>query len=215
MDPSYWKREWQAGRTNFHEGKPNDLLVAHVGFLSPPGERRRVLVPLCGKSEDMAFLAAQGHEVVGIELAEEAARAFFAEHGVTPTVQDGSRVRRVSGGPITILVGDLFATTTEDTGEVNALYDRAALVALPPEMRARYVPHVRALLAPGARGIVITVEYDETRLKGPPFSIPPAETRALWAGAEVEALDPTDGRPAVGAKLAAASGVERVFGVVT
>lgn len=204
-----WLERWRDGRIAFHEGRPNDLLVRHAARLDGA---RRVLVPLCGKTEDLAFLAARGHDVVGIELAEQAVQAFFAEHDLTPSIapcgpfvayEVGPGAVRTSGpaaaaepaagpsaaGAITLLVGDFFAVTSELLGPVDALYDRAALIALPPELRPRYVAQLRALVPAGAPALVITVEYDQAAMAGPPYAVLEAELRTLYAGAVVEPLE--------------------------
>ena len=108
MNPDFWESRWREGQIGFHEGAPNVFLNEHVAKL---GASRRVLVPLCGKSEDLAFLAARGHAVVGVELVDDAVRAFFAEHGLTPTVTPRGVLTEYSHGPITLFSGDFFATT--------------------------------------------------------------------------------------------------------
>lgn len=205
----HWLARWRDGRIAFHEGRPNDLLVHHAARLAGG---RRVLVPLCGKSEDLAFLAARGHDVIGIELAEQAVQAFFAEHGLAPSIaprgpfvayEVGPGAVRAAdpgaaaaaeptagpAGAITLLVGDFFAVTPELLGPVDALYDRAALIALPPELRPRYVARLRALVPAGAPALVITMEYDQAAMAGPPFAVLEPELRALYTGAVVELLE--------------------------
>jgi thiopurine S-methyltransferase len=185
MDPDFWRARWAEGKIGFHEGRPNAHLEAHASRL---GERRTVLVPLCGKSADLAYLAARGHHVVGVELVESAARAFFAEHGLTPEESTRGGLTALSAGEITILVGDFFATTRELLGPVDALYDRAAMIALPPPLRARYVQHLRKLLPVGAPGLLLVLEYPQDQMAGPPFSVMEDEVRALYAGATVETI---------------------------
>jgi thiopurine S-methyltransferase len=206
-----WLERWRDGRTGFHEGRPNDLLVRHAARLAGC---RRVLVPLCGKSEDLAFLAARGHDVVGVELAEQAVQAFFAEHDLAPSIarrgpfaayevrpgavpaDPGAAATAEPTGPtasqagaITLLAGDFFALAPELIGPVDGLYDRAALIALPPELRPRYVARLRALVPAGAPALVITLEYDQAVVAGPPFAVLEPELRALYAGAAVELLE--------------------------
>lgn len=189
-----WLARWRDGRIAFHEGGPNALLERHVERLPAGG---RVLVPLCGKAEDLAFLAARGHDVIGIELAEQAVRAFFDEHGVAPTVQPhgpfASWSAAASGaepaiGSLQLLVGDFFAATPVLIGPIDAVYDRGSLIALPPELRPRYVALLRTLLPQGAPAMVITLEYDQSAMSGPPFAVLEPELRALYAGAELELL---------------------------
>lgn len=187
MDIEFWAQRWKEGRIGFHEGRTNTFLAQHVGRLGPAG--RRVLVPLCGKSEDMAFLAAQGHRVVGVEAVEAAADAFFREHALTPEVSaPNEHIRAYAGGRVTILVGDVFDCTAEIVGPVDAFYDRAALIALSAGDRSRYVALLRELLAPGSKGLLVNVEYDTSRLEPPPHDVPEDEVRRLWTGARVTQL---------------------------
>ena len=183
MEANFWQGRWSEGRIGFHEGKANAHLVKHLAVL---GAGRRVLVPLCGKAEDLAFLAAQGHQVVGVELVEPAVRAFFEEHGAKPEVAREGPFTRYTAQNITLLAGDFFATTRELLGPVDALYDRAALIALPEPMRGQYVKHLRKLMPPGAPGLVITVEYPQDEMEAPPFSVIEAELRSHYAGLQLE-----------------------------
>jgi thiopurine S-methyltransferase len=201
IDIDFWAARWKEGRIGFHEGRANTYLERHVDRL---GKGRRVLVPLCGKAEDLAFLAARGHQVVGVEAVEDAVKAFFAEHELTAEVTEVEHMRAYSSGGVTILAGDFFAVTQKDLGGANAFYDRAAMVALGPDVRPRYVAHLRALLAPKAKGLVVTFDYDQTKLQPPPFAVSEAEVRELYAGAAVETID---GGAAEGARFRE-SGVE-------
>ncbi|HVV86469.1 MAG TPA: thiopurine S-methyltransferase [Kofleriaceae bacterium] len=182
IDRDFWADRWRGGQLGFHEGKPNGFVERHAAHL---GSGRRVLVPLCGKAVDLAYLAGLGHDVVGVELVEEAAAAFFAEHGLAPTVARDGAFTRYQAGAITLLVGDVFATSPGVVGPLDALYDRAALIALPPDLRGRYVAHVRSLFAAGAPGLLVTIEYPQELMAGPPFSVPEDEVRRHYAGAEV------------------------------
>ena len=180
MDIAFWASRWNEGRIGFHDGKANALLERFADRL---GDGRTVLVPLCGKAEDLAHLAARGHHVVGIEVIEDAVKQFYAEHDLTPTVRQGKGAKIYEAWGITILAGDVFAVTPEDTGPVDALYDRAALIALPPDVRPRYVDKVRSLLSPGAKGLLVSLEYaaeGEPPPKPPPHSVLEAEVRALY-----------------------------------
>jgi len=183
MDPAFWKARWGEGRIGFHEGKPNSYLVRHHDKLAT---YPRVLVPLCGKAEDLAYLAAHGHEVVGVELVEDAVKAFFAEHALEPQVAHLGAFVEYTAPQLRILVGDIFATTRDVLGPIDAIWDRAALVALPDDLRRRYVDHLRSL-AP-KRVLIVTFEYEQSLMQGPPFSVEEAELRALYDNCEVELL---------------------------
>ncbi|MDP1823633.1 MAG: thiopurine S-methyltransferase [Archangium sp.] len=207
MDSDFWHSRWSEGRIGFHEGKPNAHLVKHLGVLKAA---KRVLVPLCGKAEDLAFLASQGHEVVGLELVESAVKAFFDERGVTPEVSKHGPYARYVAANVTVLAGDFFASTRELLGAIDAVYDRAAVIALPAAMRGDYVKHLRTLLPPGAPGLIVTVEYPQDEMDGPPFSVPEAELRAHYAGLSIDRIDQV---VAELARLPSGSGSEKVFRV--
>jgi thiopurine S-methyltransferase len=185
-----WLARWRDGRIAFHEGRPNELLERHRARLAGC---HRLLVPLCGKAEDLAYLAAHGHAVVGIELAEQAVHEFFEAHALVPSVAARGPFVEYRAGGITVLVGDMFAATPAVVGPlvgpIDGLYDRAALIALPPDLRPRYVQQVRALLPAGAAGLVITLEYDQTLMDGPPFAVFEPELRSLYAGAAIELVE--------------------------
>jgi len=186
MEPDFWRARWGEGRIGFHEGRPNELLVRYAARL---GEARRVLVPLCGKSVDLAYLASLGHEVVGVELVEDAVRAFFSEQGLTPGIDRTGNFTRYTAPRLTLLCGDVFETTRELLGPIDALYDRAALIALPAPLRDRYAAHVRTLLPAGSPALVVTLEYPDGLFTGPPFSVPDSILRSRFEGATIERLE--------------------------
>ncbi len=155
-------------------------------------ESHRVLVPLCGKTVDLMWLADRGHQVVGVEFVPQAADEFFAEQGLTPEESQHGEIRVLSSGPITVLGGDIFAVEQALVGHIDRIWDRAALVALTPETRVRYTKHLRSLAAPGAVLLQNVFEYDESKMEGPPFCIPDAEIRKHYEGAQIELLSEAD-----------------------
>lgn len=186
MERDFWEARWAAGQIGFHQGKPNRLLARHADLLDG---RRRILVPLAGKAVDLRFLAARGHEVVGIELVRAAVEAFFEEQGIEARATTLGPYQGLTGGGVTLLVGDFFAATPEGIGRFDAIYDRAALVALPSAMRARYVPHGLGLLEEGGRVVLISFAYDQSKMEGPPFSVDDDEVRRLYAPHEVRIVE--------------------------
>lgn len=179
-------------------------LVNHQARL---GTGKRVFVPLCGKAEDLAYLAAREQEVVGVELVEVAVSDFFEERSVKPTITRRGRFNQYTADNITLLAGDFFDLTPEVLGPVDALYARAAVIALPPELRGPYVKKVCELMPAGAPGMIITMEYPQHRMKGPPFSVPEAELRALYAR-PMECIAEV---PAEDLRLAPLGAVEKCF----
>jgi thiopurine S-methyltransferase len=184
MDPEFWRARWAERKIGFHEGAPNALLQQYVDRLA---EHHRVLVPLCGKSEDLAFLASRGHAVVGVELVETAVREFFAEHGLEPEIDRRGEHAIFSAGDVALIAGDWFAVTPALIGRVDAFYDRAALIAMPPERRPAYVAKLRELCR--GPGLAITLDYADGAYTGPPFPVGDAEVRGYF-GAELLAEAP-------------------------
>ncbi|HUW52973.1 MAG TPA: thiopurine S-methyltransferase [Rhodanobacter sp.] len=180
MDPDFWHRRWHEGRIGFHQDRPTSLLLEHWPALGlAPGSQ--VFVPLAGKSLDLVWLAAQGHRVLGVELSPLAVAQFFAEQGLTPQLHDSRYGRHYRAGSIELICGDVFALGADVLADCTAVYDRAALIALPPLLRRRYVHALYALLPAGCRGLLITLEYPQHEKQGPPFSVPEAEVRELYA----------------------------------
>ncbi|WP_428030871.1 thiopurine S-methyltransferase [Ancylobacter sp.] len=181
MDPDFWLRKWQANETAFHEGEANRLLVQHFSALGL-AKGARVFVPLCGKSRDIHWLLARGYEVVGAELSRLAIEQLFAELGVAPAVTEAGPLERFAAEGLVVYVGDIFDLNRETLGPVAAIYDRAALVALPEAMRARYAAHL-VHMTHGAPQLLIAFDYDQTLLVGPPFAVPGHEVRKLYGAA--------------------------------
>ncbi|AKI00694.1 thiopurine S-methyltransferase, Se/Te detoxification family [Hoeflea sp. IMCC20628] len=173
MEHSFWHDRWESGRIGFHEREPNPLLVTHFPALAVP-ENGRIFVPLCGKTLDIAWLLSQGHRVAGAELSELAIEQLFEDLGVEPAISDLGKLTHYSADSIDIFVGDIFDLTATVLGAVDAVFDRAALVALPEHMRMAYAPHI-ADITGNAPQLLITFEYDQSQLDGPPFSIPSDE----------------------------------------
>jgi thiopurine S-methyltransferase len=178
MDQDFWLARWQNNQIGFHEGAPNSLLVAHLATLGVPAGGR-IFVPLCGKSNDMHWLRAQGLLVVGAELSRLAVEQLFAELGLTPLVSQAGRLERFEAEDVTIFVGDVFDLDRDTLGAVDAIYDRAALVALPAPLREQYATHLIELTR-AAPQLLVTFEYEQARCPGPPFSVLEAEVRAHY-----------------------------------
>lgn len=191
MEPDYWLQRWDQGRTGFHRQDVMPLLQRHWPALELPDDAR-VFVPLAGKTLDMHWLAARGHRVLGSELSALAVEAFFAEAGLQPQrAQDQDGLHHRSGG-IDLVLGDVFALSAATLATMQGVYDRGALIALPPAMRRRYAGEVYARLPPGCRGLLITLEYPQAEMQGPPFAVPEAEVRQLFAGWDVQLLERRD-----------------------
>lgn len=169
MDANFWHQRWESNNIGFHESKANPLLVSYFKSLSKP-KGSRVFVPLCGKTLDIAWLLSNGYRIAGAELSELAIKNLFAEIGTEPEITGIGELKHYSATAIDIFVGDIFDLSREMLGPIDAVYDRAALVALPETTRIRYTKHVTSI-TDNASQLLITYEYDQKLMDGPPFSI--------------------------------------------
>ena len=192
MNHDFWHQRWLKGETGWHQNDINPHLQA---YWPPAGVEAgaRVLVPLCGKTRDMLWLAGEGYRVLGVEISPLGVEAFFTENGLTPTISEEPPFRRYRVDELEILCGDFFDLGPEEVANVSALFDRASLIALPPAMRTRYARHLQTLLPPGVSGLLISLDYEQTERAGPPFAVSEPEVRALFANCfhltEIAALD--------------------------
>lgn len=180
MHPEFWHQRWQEGRIGFHQDGPTPLLQKHWPALNLP-TGAQVFVPLCGKSHDLVWLASQGHRVLGVELSALAVEQFFAEHQLRPVITQSRYGRHYHAAGIELICGDAFGLDADLLRDCTAVFDRAALIALPPALRERYTGELYAALPAGCQGLLITLEYPQAEREGPPFSVPEEEVRALYA----------------------------------
>lgn len=180
MEHDFWQQRWQEGRIGFHQDDVTPLLQEYWPTLALPSGSR-VFVPLAGKTLDMSWLAAQGHRVLGVELSQIAVEQFFDEHGLTPTLQKSRYGVLYLADGVELICGDAFALDADLLSDCESVFDRAALIALPPELRRRYATELYPRLPAGCRGLMITLEYPQHEKDGPPFSVDEEEVRALYA----------------------------------
>lgn len=179
MEHAFWHNRWASNQIGFHEPAAHPLLLEHFAALTLP-QGSRLLLPLCGKTLDIAWLLNAGYRVVGAELSELAVQQLFAELDKTPHVQAASTtLQRYEAGNLTVFVGDIFELSADLLGRVDAIYDRAALVALPPNMRPGYARHLVEISNRAAQ-LLISFDYDQNLLPGPPFSVPVEELTELY-----------------------------------
>ena len=178
MDSQFWRERWARNQIGFHLPEVNPSLQRHWPQLRLAAGAK-VLVPLCGKSLDLVWLASQGHRVLGVELSERAVDAFFSEQGLTPRISQRGVFKVYQADVIEVWCGDFFALEADALLDCTALYDRAALIALPPLMRVRYTEHLNALLVAGCKGLLITLDYDQAQKAGPPFAVTDEEVKVL------------------------------------
>ncbi|WP_417662246.1 thiopurine S-methyltransferase [Pseudomonas sp.] len=180
MQADFWQSRWENNEIGFHAKEVNGYLQASWSALGlQPGDQ--VFVPLCGKSLDLTWLAAQGLRVTGVELSQIAVEAFFKEQQLEPQVSQEGAFKVYRAKSIEIYCGDFFQFDASSLDGCKGFYDRAALIALPQDMRAQYVEHLQLILPVGCQGVLVTLIYDQAKMDGPPFSVTESEVARLFS----------------------------------
>jgi thiopurine S-methyltransferase len=180
MDKSFWIKRWEQGETGWHQQEIEPALISNFSSLKPT----RVLVPLCGKSLDLTWLIARGHEVIGVELSELACESFFQENNISHEVTRSGSFKIFRGPNITLFNGDFFELSPSEIGQIGAIYDRAALIALPPQLRPTYTNKICSIVESCARDPFSFLQIVLVRIpksdQGPPFSVSFEELQRLY-----------------------------------
>ena len=169
MQHSFWQSKWKSGNIGFHQAQINPQLMQFFKRLNLINNAR-VFVPLCGKTHDISWLLNQGYQVVGAELSELAVSQLFIQLDLTPNIERSDGLIRYSAAQIEIFVGDIFQLNDRILGCVAAIYDRAALIALPEKMRIQYAA-LLIEITNTAPQLLLTFDYDQQLMQGPPFSL--------------------------------------------
>lgn len=187
MEPEFWNEKWSNREIAFHSANVHPFLAGQLSILAlRPGAR--IFLPLCGKTLDIHWLLKQDFQVVGVELVETAVQELFEELGRSPEIIKRGKLKLYRDENIDIYVGDIFDLDLAEVNKIDAVYDRAALVALPEKMRKKYADQVIKLTG-SAPQLLITFEYDQAEMDGPPFSISrPALSRLYGETYEIERL---------------------------
>lgn len=179
VERQFWIERWQADRIGFHRSEVSQFLAAYWSQLDLKAGSR-VLVPLAGKSLDMLWLADQGHRVLGVELSSKAVAQFLADNKLEAAERDSALGRHFVTGDIELICGDVFDLDAATVADCTAVYDRAALIALPDEMRRHYASLLTRILPAGCSMLLITLDYPQQQMSGPPFAVCEKEVQALY-----------------------------------
>ena len=198
MHPDQWRDRWKQNRIGFHESSVNPYLCQYLPkFSLNPGDT--IFLPLCGKAHDIAWLAQQGFKVVGIELSEIAIESFFSEHGLKYQQSESDRFILRRSGDISLIQGDYFDLQVQDLSDCKMVYDRAALIAIDAANRYRYCAHMLSIIPRTTGQLLITLDYDQAQMKGPPYAVPETEVDQYYESEysidRLEQNDVLDERP--------------------
>lgn len=193
VDANFWHERWAADDIGFHQPHIHDQLQRFWPALGLDAGAH-VLVPLCGKSRDMVWLAGKGHAVSGVELSEIAITSFFDAQSLTPRITTDGAFTRYAAGPYSLFKGDMFAFDPGHERPIAACYDRAALVALPADLRKKYAATLARIMPAGSKTLLIALDYPAGEIDGPPFAVTPAEIDDLFGAAfDITCLEHRDG----------------------
>ena len=182
VDNQHWLDRWKEDRIGFHEAAVNRHLKTHLPQFALPAAAS-VFLPLCGKAQDIVWLAQQGYEVIGIELSQLAIEAFFAENSLEFECFDTHCFTIYKSANISLLQGDFFDLRSEDLAACDLVYDRAALIAMELPDRPRYFEHMLSIIPSLSKMLLVTLDYDQSEMLGPPFSVPTDEVYQHYADA--------------------------------
>ena len=192
MKRDFWLERWEREEIGFHQDEVNPYLCKFWPGLAFARDST-VFVPLCGKSQDMLWLNGQGHQVLGVELSAIAVQAFFKDNGYIPRQINDGKFDRYEVNGICILHGDFFDLSKDELTKVSVVYDRASLIALPPDMRTSYARHLAVILPPATRILLVAVDYPQQEMLGPPFSVTMDEVETLYRNyADIQLLASQD-----------------------
>lgn len=191
MDTDFWLQKWINNEIGFHQSQVNALLTGNIYKLRLP-KASRLFLPLCGKTLDIGWLLEQGYQVVGIELIESAIEQLFKELAIKPQITQVGRLKHYQADNTDIFVGDFFDLTATDLGKVDAAYDRASLIALPEEGRKQYAGHLTTITGQAPQ-LLVSLDYDQSQLTGPPFSVTAEEIKQLYGSHyQIELVEHTE-----------------------
>lgn len=198
MRPDQWLDRWKQNRIGFHESSVNSYLCRYLAeFNLNRGDA--IFLPLCGKAHDIAWLAQQGYCVLGIELSEIAIESFFSDHNLKYQQLESERFSLRKSGNISLIQGDYFDLCREDLLNCDLVYDRAALIAIDESNRSRYCDHMLSIIPPATDQLLITLDYDQAQMSGPPFAVSADEVQQFYGPAHridlLETNDVLDERP--------------------
>lgn len=182
MESDFWIKKWESGETKFNQSEYHPLLVKFANRF----KSGTILVPLCGKTIDMHYLVSQGHHVIGVELSPIACKDFFVEAGIEFATKSVGEFTVYESKNVTLWCGDFFNLPKDVWAQITGLYDRAALIALPLELRAKYAEEIKNKIQSGVEILLITIEYDQTKRNGPPFSVVTNEVNSIYQSLSID-----------------------------
>ena len=189
MEKDFWLGRWKDNQIGFHQSNINPHLKKYMDRLAGTGP---VFVPLCGKTLDLIYIGEKGRKALGVEFSEKACDAFFSENGIAHEKKEEGGFKFYDSVQTTLYCGDFFSLKPDHLSGAKCVFDRASMIALPPDMRKRYTGHLKNLIGKNGQILLVTMEYPQHEMSGPPFSVSEDEVRTLYAGDRIELLEEKD-----------------------
>jgi thiopurine S-methyltransferase len=175
-----WIQRWKDGKIGWHRQSVNSKLIEFINCLAlQSGDS--IFVPLCGKSQDMVYLLEQGFKVIGVEVSQLAIEQFFSENHLRYSLKKTQSFSIYQAENITLYCGDYFALKASDLKSISGVYDRASLIALPIDLRAKYVRHLYSIIPSACRVLLLTLNYPQQQMSGPPYALSESEVVSLFS----------------------------------
>lgn len=189
-DAKFWRDRWAEGRIGFHlDDVHPDLIQYGDAWLGD--EPHRVFVPMCGKTRDLSWLTARGHDVVAVEIVEQGVRELHEEQGIDAEESREGPFLVFRSAKLTVYCGDFFDLRPAQVA-ADRVWDRAALIAVDGARRPEYVHHLRSLVQPMWTMLLNALEYDPSVMDGPPFAVTDDEVRGYYGDLAIETLHRRD-----------------------
>ena len=193
-----WLDRWKDNRIGFHQNEISPYLLKYAHKLN---KNNTVFVPLCGKSLDMLYLSDNFANVIGVELVKDACDAFVKENNLKATISEKEcfvdyKITNKNKENIELLCGDIFDIKPKHIKQNIDIFDRASLVALDKEDRAKYAILMIELMSVGSKMLLVSLEYKQSERNAPPYSVDEQEIQKLYANnCKIEMLEKVDLKP--------------------
>lgn len=184
QEDKFWHQAWEDGRTRFHLSEYNTNLVKFFPSYSFK-QKNSCLVPLCGKTLDMHFLADHFENVVGVDIVKMPLEQFFSDHQINS--HEEPKNKSINGRNITLYERDFLNDNLAELKQFDFIYDRASLVAIEPKLRPKYVQQIKNFFHQDTILHLATFER-EIHGGGPPYDLTPDEVREYFNDFNIEML---------------------------
>lgn len=179
MEISYWQSRWRKGKTGWHMDTVYPPLPTFWDDVNIESGSR-ILVPLCGKSLDLGWFVDHGHTVTGIDVSAKAIHHIMQQHPESFTKDSSHGFTVYRSESLVLWQGDYSKLPTDEIPTQDLIYDKASIIALPPEKRLDHANKHIELCSTHTQILLQTFEYEQSEMHGPPFAVHEEELKKLF-----------------------------------